>query len=67
MLNKVGDTEIKSVHRSTCHCGAVELEIKLPDGIVDPRRSHRLWPHRAKRGASDRGRGTVPGFCQCVA
>ena len=23
---------------STCHCGAVELEIHLPEGIVDPRR-----------------------------
>lgn len=24
--------------RSTCHCGAVQLELTLPDGIVDPRR-----------------------------
>ena len=38
MLKKVGDTEIMPVHKSTCHCGAVELEINLPDGIVDPRR-----------------------------
>ena len=38
MLKKVGNTVIMPVHKSTCHCGAVELEISLPDGIVDPRR-----------------------------
>ena len=38
MLNRVGDTAINPIHKSTCHCGAVELEIKLPDGIVDARR-----------------------------
>ncbi len=38
LLKKVGNTEIKPVHRLTCHCGAVVLEILLPDGIVDPRR-----------------------------
>lgn len=37
MLKKVGDTDIKTKHKATCHCGAVELEIDLPDGIVDPR------------------------------
>ena len=26
------------MHRATCHCGAVELELSLPDGIVDLRR-----------------------------
>ena len=26
------------VHKASCHCGAVELELTLPDGIVDPRR-----------------------------
>ncbi|MGC4076913.1 MAG: GFA family protein [Rubrivivax sp.] len=25
-------------HRLSCHCGAVVLELHLPDGIVDPRR-----------------------------
>ncbi len=25
-------------HRARCHCGAVVLELDLPDGIVDPRR-----------------------------
>jgi len=24
--------------RATCHCGAVELALDMPDGIVDPRR-----------------------------
>ncbi|MDB4583422.1 GFA family protein [Draconibacterium sp.] len=38
MLKRVGDTAINPVHKSTCHCGAIELEIKLPDGIVDARR-----------------------------
>lgn len=38
MIKQVGNTSIKPVHKSTCHCGAVELEIRLPDGIVDPRR-----------------------------
>ncbi len=38
MIKKVGDTEIQLKHKATCHCGAVELEIELPDGIVDPRR-----------------------------
>jgi hypothetical protein len=38
MIRKVGDTEIRPVHRASCHCGAVVLELDLPDGIVDPRR-----------------------------
>ncbi len=38
MIKKVGETEITPVHKSTCHCGAVELELSLPQGIVDARR-----------------------------
>ncbi len=38
MIKQVGETVIKPIHKSTCHCGAVELEIQLPEGIVDPRR-----------------------------
>jgi hypothetical protein len=38
MIKKVGPTEIKPRHRASCHCGAVVLELDLPDGIVDPRR-----------------------------
>lgn len=38
MIKKVGNTAIKPFHRATCHCGAIELELHLPNGIVDPRR-----------------------------
>ena len=30
--------EIKSIHRATCHCGKVELELRLPNGLIDLRR-----------------------------
>jgi len=38
MIKSVGGTPIKPRHRLACHCGAVVLELTLPDGIVDPRR-----------------------------
>jgi hypothetical protein len=38
MIRTVGGTPILDRHKATCHCGAVELELSLPDGIVDPRR-----------------------------
>lgn len=38
MLKEVGGVLIQPKHRATCHCGAVELELDLPDGIVSPRR-----------------------------
>ncbi len=38
MLKEVGGVAIRPKHRATCHCGAVELELDLPDGVVDPRR-----------------------------
>ena len=38
MIKKVGGTEIKTKHRASCHCGAVVLELDLPEGIVNPRR-----------------------------
>jgi hypothetical protein len=38
MMRKVGVTLIEPRHRASCHCGAVVLELELPDGIVDPRR-----------------------------
>ncbi|MBC3926989.1 GFA family protein [Undibacterium sp. CY21W] len=34
----VGNTVIQEKHKATCHCGAVELELDLPNGIVDARR-----------------------------
>jgi hypothetical protein len=38
MLKEAGATQIQPRHRASCHCGAVVLELELPDGIVDPRR-----------------------------
>jgi hypothetical protein len=38
MIKTVGKTQIQAKHRASCHCGAVVLELDLPDGIVDPRR-----------------------------
>lgn len=29
---------IKPVHQASCHCGAVQFELSLPNGLVDPRR-----------------------------
>ena len=33
MIKKVGNTEFQLKHKATCHCGAVELELTLPNGI----------------------------------
>jgi hypothetical protein len=38
MIKNVGGTTIQPKHRASCHCGAVVLELDLPDGIVNPRR-----------------------------
>ena len=38
MIKQVGDTIIKDKHKLSCHCGSVELEVGLPEGIVNPRR-----------------------------
>ena len=38
MIKKIGSTQIRERHKASCHCGAVELELSLPDGVVDPRR-----------------------------
>jgi len=38
MIKQVGSTHILAKHKASCHCGAVELELSLPNGIVDPRR-----------------------------
>ncbi len=35
---EVGGVAVLPRHRATCHCGAVVLELDLPDGIIDPRR-----------------------------
>jgi hypothetical protein len=38
MIKNVGGIAIKPQHRASCHCGAVVLELVLPNGIVNPRR-----------------------------
>ncbi|EGL54897.1 glutathione-dependent formaldehyde-activating, GFA [Methylophaga aminisulfidivorans MP] len=38
MIKQVGNTKIRERHKLTCHCGAFELLLHLPDGIVNPRR-----------------------------
>lgn len=38
MIKRVGETEVMPKHRLSCHCGAVVLELDLPNGIVNPRR-----------------------------
>lgn len=38
MIKEVGGVPVLPRHRASCHCGAVELELHLPDGIEDPRR-----------------------------
>ncbi|QDW66727.1 hypothetical protein FPZ22_07320 [Luteimonas granuli] len=38
MLKEIGGVPVLAKHRATCHCGSVELELDLPQGIVDPRR-----------------------------
>ncbi|MDL4862570.1 GFA family protein [Halomonas elongata] len=37
-LSEVGGVRIGAKHRATCHCGSVEVELDLPDGLVDVRR-----------------------------
>lgn len=37
MVKQVGGVNIQPRHRATCHCGMVELELDLPEGLVDPK------------------------------
>ena len=37
-ITSVAGVPVNEWHHATCHCGAVELRLYLPDGIVDPRR-----------------------------
>ncbi|MDC5704898.1 GFA family protein [Vibrio europaeus] len=38
MIKQVGNTPIQSKHKASCHCGEVEFELSLPNGIEKPRR-----------------------------
>ena len=37
-ISSVNGVAVQRHHRASCHCGAVQLELHLPEGIVDPRR-----------------------------
>lgn len=37
-LTEVAGIKIQTKHKATCHCGRVELELDLPDGLIDIRR-----------------------------
>lgn len=38
MIKQIGETKIQSQHKAHCHCGKVQLELDLPNGIENPRR-----------------------------
>jgi len=38
VIKQVGNTLIQAKHLACCHCGAVVLELSLPNGIEKPRR-----------------------------
>ncbi|WP_191601139.1 GFA family protein [Marinomonas algicola] len=37
-LHTVAGVTIQKKHRATCHCGSVEFELNLPNGLIDLRR-----------------------------
>jgi hypothetical protein len=37
-LTEVDGVKIQRKHKATCHCGSVEIELDLPDGLIDIRR-----------------------------
>lgn len=37
-LKVVDNVQVKKKHKATCHCGSVEIELDLPDGLVNLRR-----------------------------
>lgn len=37
-LNQVDGVKVKRYHKAVCHCGAVEIELSLPNGLEDVRR-----------------------------
>jgi hypothetical protein len=37
-LKEIAGVTVQPKHKATCHCGAVELELSLPNGLVDVRR-----------------------------
>ncbi|MCU1717838.1 GFA family protein [Pseudomonas sp. 5P_3.1_Bac2] len=37
-IKQVGGVSVHQQHQASCHCGAVQLLLELPHGIVNPRR-----------------------------
>lgn len=37
-MKEIDGVKIQAVHKLVCHCGAVEILLDLPDGVVDIRR-----------------------------
>ncbi len=37
-LKEVDGIPIEAKHKASCHCGSVEFELDLPDGLIDIRR-----------------------------
>lgn len=37
-IKQIGPTPIAPCHKLSCHCGSVEIELHLPEGVVSPRR-----------------------------
>ncbi|NKB62105.1 MAG: GFA family protein [Gammaproteobacteria bacterium] len=37
-ITEVEGVEIQPKHKASCHCGAIEFELDLPDGLVNVRR-----------------------------
>ena len=37
-LTEVNGIKVNPKHKATCHCGSVEIELDLPDGLIDIRR-----------------------------
>ena len=37
-VTEVDGVKIEKVHKGTCHCGAVEIEFDLPNGLIELRR-----------------------------
>ncbi len=37
-IKKVDGISVQEKHRASCHCGAVEMELDLPEGLIDVRR-----------------------------
>ena len=61
-FKQIGPTPIAPCHKLSCHCGSVEIELHLPEGVVSPRRCDCSFCQR--RSAI---MGTLYQFNTCVA